>query len=262
MSSEHAKQPAVTRSQRTEDAVLKAIRELKENFSDFTPKLDQIQFTVNDIRDELRQCNERISQAESRISTVEDEMSVLQKKVRSLELDKGSLENAITDLEARLRRSNLRLVGLPEGREGSDACSFLEKWIPETLGMARQITLERAHRVGARRDASAPPRVLIMKFLNDREKTAVMQASRNKEIIVGEHKVRFYPDLAAGVLKQRKQFDSVRQLLRKMDIRHGMLVPARLVLTHKNKTHTFVCPSEAESFVRSIQDDKDSGGRG
>ncbi len=37
------------------------------------------------------------------------------------------------DLETRSRLNNLRLVRLPEGAEGQDPCSFLEKWIPEVL---------------------------------------------------------------------------------------------------------------------------------
>ena len=39
------------------------------------------------------------------------------------------LEGRAEDAEGRSRRSNLRIVGLPEGEEGRDPLTFLEKWI-------------------------------------------------------------------------------------------------------------------------------------
>lgn len=88
---------------------------------------------------------------------------------------------AIRDLktEARSRRFNLRLVNLPGGTEGNDACFFLKAWIPEALGLTSSYTkliLERAHHVGPRSDLSAPPITLIMKFMNDRDKMRVLNA--------------------------------------------------------------------------------------
>ena len=79
-------------------------------------------------------------------------------------------EEKVLDLEARSRRSNLRLVNLPEGAEGEDACAFLENWLPEALNLAplrTALIVERAHQVGLRSSSNtAAPRTLIMKFLN------------------------------------------------------------------------------------------------
>lgn len=80
-------------------------------------------------------------------------MVSLQAKVQSLEDKKRELEDEVTDLEARSRRSNLRPVNLPERVEGDDACSVLQKWIPEALDLttlSSKLVLERAHRVGQR----------------------------------------------------------------------------------------------------------------
>ncbi len=59
------------------------------------------------------------------------------------------LSEKMTDMEDRNRRNNVRLVGLPEGAEGSDAAGFLRanlsKWIPSLKGC--DIEIDRAHRV-------------------------------------------------------------------------------------------------------------------
>ncbi len=55
------------------------------------------------------------------------------------------LTEKMTDMEDRCRRNNVRLVGLPEAAEGSDAAGFLRvnlsKWIPSLRG--RDIEIER-----------------------------------------------------------------------------------------------------------------------
>ena len=163
------------------------------------------------------------------------------------------------DLETRSRVNNLRLVGLPEGAEGENPCSFLEKWIPEVLNVATvPVVIERAHRIGPMRDSTAPPRTVIMKFLNHKDKQAVIAATRAKrDIRYKDQQVRFYSDLATGIHQLRKQFDPVRQELRNLGIRHGVIHPARLLVTHKERTYTFKTPAEAQEFIKRIQKDTD-----
>ncbi|KAK1895150.1 LINE-1 retrotransposable element ORF1 protein [Dissostichus eleginoides] len=117
------------------------------------------------------------------------------------------------------RRSNLRLVGIPERKEGTDMCAFLEKWIPDVLGASNfpgPLLIERAHRIGKVTDAEAQPparpRVVIMKFLNYADKSRIMQAARMKgPILLDNQRVMFFPDISAQLLKRRKVFDGVKR---------------------------------------------------
>lgn len=136
---------------------------------------------------------------------------------------------------------------------------FLEKWIPEALDAAAlqsSVVLERAHRIGLMRDTKAPPRTPIMKFLNYKDKLAVIAATgAKKDIRYKDQQVRFYSDLAAGIHQLRKQFDPVRQELRNLGIRHGVIHPVRLIVTHKERTYTFKTPTEVQEFIKKIQKD-------
>lgn len=169
---------------------------------------------IENVRKDITDCAERVTQAEMRISTTEDNVTELQDKVQSLEGKNKDLEEKALDLEARSRCSNLRLVNLPEGAEGEDACAFLESWIPEVLQLAplhTKLTMERAHRIGPRTESNASSRMLIMKFLNYKDKETVVRAAKTKrQVLYKNHSVRFYQDMAAGVHKKQKQFDEVR----------------------------------------------------
>ncbi|KAI4832882.1 hypothetical protein KUCAC02_015823 [Chaenocephalus aceratus] len=211
------------------EKILAAIGSLK---SDFSTRLNGILTAIEGVRKEVRECSDRIAEAEVRISSSEDDVNSLQTKVKTLEAKNTKLENKVEDLEARSRLSNLRLVNLPEDADGGDACAFLKNWIPDVLNLdplRSKFILERAHRIGQRRDANAPPRTCIMKFLNYRDRMVVTKAAR-AQILYKDQQVRFYPDLAAGVHKLQKTFDNVRQHLRNLGIRYGMLLPVRLLL--------------------------------
>ncbi len=167
------------------DAILAAINSIKTEFSS---RFDGIMAAIESMRKEMNDCSERMSQAELRLSNVEDVslQAHLQAKVNKLETKNKTLEDKIVDLETRSRLNNLRLVGLPEGAEGQDPCSFLEKWIPEVLNavmLQSSGIIERAHRIGPMKDSKAPPRTLIIWFLNYKDKQTVITAAWAKKDI-------------------------------------------------------------------------------
>uniref|UniRef100_A0A3Q1C1U7 L1 transposable element RRM domain-containing protein n=1 Tax=Amphiprion ocellaris TaxID=80972 RepID=A0A3Q1C1U7_AMPOC len=180
------------------------------------------------------------------------------------------LARKVDDLENRSRRSNLRLVGLPEFKEQGDMCAFLEKWILKTLGQdnfPQPPVIERAHRVGGpirghapgSRESTARPRAVVMKFLNFADKVRVIQAARKKgNIFVDNNKVMFFPDLSSDLLKRRKVFDPVRKELASHSIRglrYGIIYPATLLVTVRGRRHTFDTKSGAETFLYPTRTD-------
>ena len=238
--------------------IMSAINNMKTEFS---TRFDGIFTAVESIRQDIMDCSERVTQTEMRISSTEDDVTELQVKIKSLEGKNKTLEEKVLDLEARSRRSNVRLVNLPEGAEGSDACGFLESWIPEALDLMplrAKLTIERAHRLGPRRDhtTKSAPRTLIMKFLNYKDKEAVMRAAKTKQQILYKNQpVRFYQDMAADMHKKVRAFGEARRQLQALGLRYGIIPPARLIVTYKDSSHIFSNANEAQDFIRKIQQD-------
>lgn len=215
-----------------------------------------IKSDLDNIRQDIKDCSERVSQAEARISNNEDEVVTLRAKVSSLETKQKSLENQVMDLESRSRRNNVRIVNLAEGTEGRDPCVFLEKWLPEILNITPQspMLIERAHRIGPRREDNTSPRTLILKFLNYRDKEAVLVAAKAKgDIRYNGQWIRFYADLAASVQQLRKQYATVREELRQLGLRNGVTHQGKLLVTYERKTFTFTSPAEAQVWIKKIQ---------
>ncbi|KAI2645992.1 LINE-1 type transposase domain-containing 1 [Labeo rohita] len=180
--------------------------------------------------------SKRIGEAEDRISQTKEDITMLRQKAKKLEQTVETLTNKIQDLEDRGRRSNLRMVGLPERAEGSDACAFLEDWLPKVLTDCFSTTPvnERALRVGQINVNC--PRPIVMKFLNYKDHEKTLRAARKlRELRYGDQQVNLFPDLSAETRQCQRCFDGVKAQLKSMDIRYGMLCPAHLIVTHADK---------------------------
>lgn len=232
--------------------VMEAIKGMEKRV---TNKLDGVSEMIKEV-------TERMKVAEERISGTEDEVVQLRTRTSSLESQVKLLSERADELENRSRRNNVRIVGLIEEEEGRDACTFLENWIPSILGMSdTMLALERAHRIGPQpqkvTDAnvtSPPPRTLIMKFLNYRQKEEVMRAAKAKGTLnYKDHIVRFFPDVSAETHKKQRAYDGVRQKLRERGInKHRIVFPARLLLTYKEKSRLYDTPAEVEHFIEGL----------
>ncbi|KAF7655958.1 hypothetical protein LDENG_00047890 [Lucifuga dentata] len=91
------------------------------------------------------------------------------------------------DLQNRLRRNNLRLYQVPEGSEGCDMIGFVKDLIHKVLNTPpeMEVKIERAHRafISKPMDTAAPPRSIIVRFLDFTVKGAIpRQAWSQKQL--------------------------------------------------------------------------------
>lgn len=103
--------------------------------------------------------------------------------------------------------------------------------------------------------------MLIMRFLNFRDRQRVMEAAREmKTVMYQQHKVMFFSDFSTEVLKQRKQFDGVKQHLQSLNIDYRFSYPAKLTVTHRGQKKTCSTPEEVEKFIeKNNESDRQHG---
>uniref|UniRef100_A0A3Q1G7Q7 L1 transposable element RRM domain-containing protein n=1 Tax=Acanthochromis polyacanthus TaxID=80966 RepID=A0A3Q1G7Q7_9TELE len=193
------------------------------------------------------------TELETRVSANEDDIEDARKRVATMEKIITQLKDKTDYLENRSRRSNVRIVNVPEQAEGRDAVGFLEKFIPQILGgenFTAPVTLERAHRIGKKTDR---PRPLIAKFLNFREKEKVLRLARSKgEIMYENKKISFYPDYSADLQRRRDEFLQVKRLLREKEVECALIYPAKLRIKHQGNIKFFSTPAEVQKFVEEL----------
>ena len=213
-----------------------------------------VSIEVNLLRADLRKVSDKVTTAEDNITSLQTEVRHLKKQVSHLTNATETLADKAEESEGRARRSNLRLLGFPERAEGRAAEAFLEGWLTETVPQGELSTIfaiERAHRaLTSPPPVGAPPRALIAKILNYRDRDTILRVAREKAPLKFEnHNITIYPDYTQRVQEMRKSFLEVKQKLRAMEVKYMLLYPAKLRVIYKGQSHFFEKPEEVWQWL-------------
>ncbi|RXN11629.1 LINE-1 type transposase domain-containing 1 [Labeo rohita] len=214
--------------------VLSEIKANDSRLDGITNRLDGIAGSVSSLQSSFVTLSEkiegietRLTEAEGRISSAEDSAAESGSQLTKLRAEVEQLQSKVDDLENRGRRKNLRIVGLPEGTEGTDSlASFLRSAIPKWLDLPEDsftLDIERAHR-----------------------------AALKKTITHEGKELRFYSDLSTSVVQKRREFSSVIKTMASLGLYRGFAYPARLRCLHMGKIRLFDDPNSAKAFLDSL----------
>lgn len=181
-----------------------------------------------------------------RIVELEATVSMLTKRA-------AGLEDKYEDLEARSRRNNIRLLGVPEGVEGPRPTDFIAQLLRDLLGLNETPLLNRAHRTLREKPKEGePPRPILARIHFFHVRSLILQrAGEASPLLYKGKKVSVFPDYTSSVAKKRAAFTPVKRILRSHSaVRFGLLYPAVLRITMPDGTsHRFEDPSVATEFI-------------
>ena len=245
----HSSRPTTPDDTKSELASIKSLLQgIAADVSSMKTGLETLQTTVEKL-------GARMSEAETRISDLEDVSNSRGASIDSAILNLKKLQDKVTYLEDAGRRNNVRVTGIPENAERQDLSGFVLTILTEKLGLDVDsgFELERAHRVGPRRDDGRSRHVLV-RFLRFSAREAVLRAARDKRRVEWQgNRIFFFQDLSQDVLQQRRKFDTVKKQLQERGISYSMLYPATLKVSVNNWINTFTSPSAAADFL-AVQD--------
>lgn len=181
-----------------------------------------------------------------RIVELEATVSMLTKRA-------AGLEDKYEDLEARSRRNNIRLLGVPEGVEGPRPTDFIAQLLRDLLGLNETPLLDQAHRTLREKPKEGePPRPILARIHFFHVRSLILQrAGEASPLLYKGKKVSVFPDYTSSVAKKRAAFTPVKRILRSHSaVRFGLLYPAVLRITMPDGTsHRFEDPSVATEFI-------------
>lgn len=228
-------------------AIQKVEGDIKVRFNALDAKLHAVQTSLNDHTTRIDDLEESGNDYETRIAALEKLCDELVKTNKAM-------KTKLIDLEGRSRRCNIKITGLPEKVEDGKPTEFVAGFLPKLLGLQNfpgGLKVERAHRLG--QPVSTRPRTMIAKIHHFQEKEKILKLARQQSPLSSNGaRINVYPDFSPEVNEQRRAFDGAREKLRRAGIKHGILFPARLILTHGNEQKIFQKPADAEAFINSI----------
>lgn len=89
----------------------------------------------------------RTTALQGRLSQVEDDVNPMRQEVQLMREQLNMCMYKMDDMENRLRRKNVRVLGLPERSKGNNPIEYMEVWLKEMFGkdsLSNFFTIERA----------------------------------------------------------------------------------------------------------------------
>lgn len=235
-------------TERLEDALRRVKTELSGEIGQLGESVGKLQAQVD------LQAKE-IESVKSQVGMVQTVATEDRARITALEAKVGALTHKTIDMEDRSRRNNVRLIGLAEGAEGTDAVGFLQtnlpKWFPSMKG--RLIEVDRAHRVyGGGTQNAERPRSLIFRLLRWRDRDAILTAAKKRgpPVRYGNSNLLFFADYSASTTAKRKTFGPAMKMAHGKGFRPFLVYPATLKIRLGTGPKLFDDPASALEFIR------------
>lgn len=210
----------------------------------------ELQSYQSSVTKELASLKDTTTEMGKSLSSCTDDIVTLQREVKQLQTLSESLQNKCEDLEARARRNNIRIVGIPESRDSSTTA--VSALLQKAFDLEEAPVLDRSRRSlqpAPRRGDK--PRVIVARLHYFQDCANILRLARAKQQIrVDEMTISVYPDYTTRVARARAGYNTVRQQLRGLEgVRYGILYPARLRITYNNQERIFSTPEEAQTYI-------------
>ena len=236
---------------------IRAIRVSAQIIKQDTKEIKDIKATVEVIEGKISSLSSRMDEAEERVAELESAADTSKQQVSALQETVQRLQEHVEDLDNRGRRCNVKILGIPELKEGNDMIQFLQREIPTMLECQfPTLEMQRAHRIPTgppRREQreGGQPRPVIINFLRYQVKEEILRAAREKGQIVWQgSKLMFFPDFSKKTMERRASFKQVKSDLRNRGVEYMLRFPATLEIKHDGARHRFTSPEEASEFVK------------
>lgn len=243
------------------DDITHIIREEFKNAlaNDFAALKTEVQAVRAEIANSANTASARFDAIETDLQEVKDDMSswsdditTLQKTVKTLQSEVMSMRDKCEDMEGRMRRGNIRVVGLVE-QPNSSSPAELSRIIKQVLQWDRDVKIDRSHRGAPRKPGDDRPRVIIAKMHYDGDAVDILRRAREKApLMYNGKRISIFQDYTTGVAKARSAFSDARKALQgRRDVRFGLFYPARFRITFKNDTKEFTDPAKAMVYIQN-----------
>ncbi|KAI4889417.1 hypothetical protein NFI96_008496, partial [Prochilodus magdalenae] len=138
--------------------------------------------TLSAVRSEVKEFKETLGSLTEAVSAHDARIDSLESALKKMEGVNTALQQKIEDLEGRSRRNNIRIIGVPEGAEGTRPTDFVAELLPKLLGEENfnlPLVVDRAHRSLQPRPADgARARPIIARIHLFQVKEKIMQLQR------------------------------------------------------------------------------------
>ncbi|XP_078349534.1 uncharacterized protein LOC144658648 [Oculina patagonica] len=209
------------------DSIESSVRNIETNLANLkarTAKLEEFEATTKSDIAELKKsctfngdkCKERQDELKKKIEEQNEKIASLIESERKITAKMNDIVSKNLYLEAYSRRENIKYFNIPEARE-EDTEEVLRNFLEQDLGYrnARNVEIQRVHRLTTRRNSDTASRPIIARFLRYKDVEEIFSLGRRLE----DTDFQMFRDLPLEIIKRRKDQMAVFKEARRQGMR-------------------------------------------
>lgn len=171
--------------------------------------------SIKNIQSDVCALKGTVGEMEISLSSCTDDITALQAKVEHLSSELTRLDNKCEDLEARSRRNNIQLVGIPEDYSTSSTATAISSLLKEALKLEKEPLVDCAHRTPQPKPRPGErPRPIIARLHYHMDCVDILRRARAQQRIkIGDTSFSIFPDHTPRTARARAAFNDVRRQL-------------------------------------------------
>lgn len=243
-----------------DSVILVELRRLRQEHTeaanDNKTALARLETYMKELVERTTSLEQQVERVEERLGDTEDKTARLERMAAFLLHQEAKLAAKCEDLDSRTRRNNIRIHGIPEGSEKNDMIGFVTDFIHSSLQIPddTDIRIERAHRslTAKPKESDAPPRAIIVRFLDTRMKEQVIQQAWKQKTTYEGQIIYFNQDYTTEIQRKMKQVRDVIKNLKEKNVKAQSPYPAQLKVFLVSGSKTFATLMEAAPMLEDL----------
>jgi len=232
---------------------------LKVLFEEFTTKTTEtITQTVKKILEEKLEGLER--RLEQKMDIIEkrlkNEIQQVKKQVDICEERREEEEKRLTLLELKEKERYIRIRGVEEGKEENIKELLIPLIADLVEGEEEKIDdeIEKIYRVNSKyAKINKKPRDIVIEFSGKKYRDMVIQAAFKKKIEIGGNDITIFKEIPGGILKKRKEYKFLTDLLKKHEINFRWENIEGVNLMYKGQRYRLNSIYKAKDFYKRLE---------
>ncbi|KAK1336450.1 hypothetical protein QTO34_004257 [Cnephaeus nilssonii] len=240
--------------------LLKTAEKLEETFKDLnenTKKMEkdqsEIMHTLSEIKN-IQKLNCRSPYPKSQTKNLEHEEAKNtqpeRRKVRRI----LKCEDSVRSLWDGIKRTNIRIFGVPEEEREQDAENLFEEIMTENFPhLVKEIDLQvqEAHRTPNKRNPKrTTPRHIIIKMPREKDKERILKAAREKQLFTYKGvPIRLSADFSTETMQARREWQEIFKVMNSKNLQPRLLYPAKLSFRIEGQTKSFTDKKKLKEFI-------------
>ncbi|KAK1338829.1 hypothetical protein QTO34_019488 [Cnephaeus nilssonii] len=237
-------------------------------FKNFMEKADKFNETLEDMKKDQLEIKHTLTEVKNIIQRPNSRLEDRKHQLKDLEYKEAKdtppekheekriqkVEDSVRSLWDNFKRTNIRIMGVPEEEREQDAENLFEEIMNENFPhLMKEIDLQvqEAHRTPNKRNPKrTTPRHIIIKMPRAKDKERILQAAREKQLVTYKGApIRLSANFSTETMQARREWQEIFKVMNSRNLQPRLLYPAKLSFRIEGQIKSFTDKKKLKEFI-------------